>query len=210
MIVFAKQWIGLRKRNQSVNRATTMHCCAGIPAHESLSETNSSRARKKSQSSFRWNRRTGSLPVGLSIVLQQAGSLPAESGKLPDLRHNRAAASRARACGTAKAMIAGHDLAIFQRFRIDVPKKHRLAFAIAGPLHVELLIEIAVVNFAAPSDADRVAAHQPIDCGRIKILDQELHVFFKLVVVAEIGGEARDGEIGNRVKIVEHDTEMFF
>src|SRR6266542_1995083 len=109
-----------------------MHCCAGIPAHESLSETNSSRARKKNQSSFRWNRRTGSLPVGLSIVLQQAGSLPAESGKLPDLRHNRAAASRARACGTTKAMIAGHDLAIIDLFGMKFHQKKPLP---VFPLH---------------------------------------------------------------------------
>src|SRR6266496_3600963 len=178
MIFSAKQWIGLRKQNQSVHRATTMHCCAGIRALESLSETSWFRAKKKSQSNFRWNRRIGCLPVGLSIVLQQAGSLPAESGKLPDLRHNRAAASRARACGTAKAMIAGHDLAIFQRFRIDVPKKHRLAFAIAGPLHVELLIEIAIVNFAPPADTDRVATHQTIYRLRIKCADEQFHVLF--------------------------------
>ncbi len=93
------------------------------------------------------------MPVGFSIVLQQAGSLPAESGKLPDLRYNRAAASRARACGAAEAMITGHDLARIDFVRIDIPQEE--AFSVF-PLHVELLIEIAIVNFAAPSHADSI------------------------------------------------------
>jgi len=34
------------------------------------------------------------------------------------------------------------------------------------PLHPELLIEIAIVNFAAPADADGVAAHETVNrCG---------------------------------------------
>ena len=104
-------------------------------------------------------------------------------------------------------MIAGHDLAIIDFVRIDIPEKEPFA---VFPLHVELLIEITVVNFAAPSDADRVATHQPIDRGRIKIVDQKLHVFFKLVVVPQIGSKARDGQIGNGVKLVKDDAEMFF
>ena len=104
-------------------------------------------------------------------------------------------------------MIAGHDLAIFDFVWVDVPQKEPFA---VFPLHVELLIEIAVVNFAAPSDADRVATHQPIDRGRIKIVDQELHVFFKLVVVPQVGSKARDGEVGNAVKLVKDDAEMVF
>ena len=80
-------------------------------------------------------------------------------------------------------MIAGHDFAIIDFVRIDVPQKEPSA---VFPLHVELLIEIAVVNFAAPSDADRVAAHEPIERSRIKIVDQKLHVLFKLVVVLQV------------------------
>src|SRR5260370_29406115 len=104
-------------------------------------------------------------------------------------------------------MIAGHDLAIFKRIRIDIPKKHRLASAIAGPLHSQLLIEIAIVYFAAPADADGVAAHESIDRRRIKRADEQLHVFIELVVVPQISGKAPDGEIGNGVKVIEHYAE---
>jgi hypothetical protein len=44
-------------------------------------------------------------------------------------------------------MIAGHDLAIIDFSRINVPQKERFA---VFPLHLELLIEITVVNLAAP------------------------------------------------------------
>ena len=80
-------------------------------------------------------------------------------------------------------MITGHDLAPIDFVRIDIPQEE--AFSVF-PLHVELLIEIAIVNFAAPSHADSITAHESIDRGRIKIVDQELHVFFKLVVVSQI------------------------
>ena len=102
-------------------------------------------------------------------------------------------------------MIAGHDLAIIDFSRINVPQKEWFA---VFPLHVELLIEITVVNLATPSNADRVAAHQPIDRGRIKIVDQEQHVFFKLVAVPQISGKAPNGEIGNGVKLIEHYAEV--
>jgi len=36
-----------------------------------------------------------------------------------------------------------------------------------------------------------------------------LHVLVELVVVPEIGDETRDGQIGQGVKIVKHDAEMF-
>ena len=102
---------------------------------------------------------------------------------LAQLLHERAAAARARAGRATKTMIAGHDFALLKRIRIDVPQKDRLSIV---PLHSELLVEIAVIHFATPADADRVAAHEPIDRGRIKIVDQELHVFLKLVVVPQI------------------------
>ena len=43
-------------------------------------------------------------------------------------------------------MIAGHDLAIIDFVRIDVPQKEPFA---VFPLHVELLVEITIINFAS-------------------------------------------------------------
>src|SRR5262245_4234907 len=106
-------------------------------------------------------------------------------------------------------MIARHDLAIFQRVRIDIPKKKRITLAIVSPLHSELLIEIAVVNLAAPPDADRVAAHQSIDCCRIKRIDQQSHVIVELVIAPQITCEAADRKICERVEMIKDDPEMF-
>ena len=119
--------------------------------------------------------------------------------------HNRAAACGTRAGRATKTVIAGHDLAIFERIGIDVPQKNRLPIV---PLHPELLIEIAVVNFAAPPDADRVAAHETVDSRWIKRLDQNLHVLIEPIAVAQVSGEPADRKVGKRVKPVEHDSEM--
>jgi hypothetical protein len=43
---------------------------------------------------------------------------------------------------------------------------------------LEHLVEIAIVQFAIPTDRNRIAAHDAIHCGRIKSLHQLLHVFF--------------------------------
>src|SRR5438067_3978506 len=102
-------------------------------------------------------------------------------------------------------MVTGRNLAIVELVRIDIPQEDRCA---VFPLQPELLIEIAIVDFASPTHTDGVAAHQPIDRGRIKRADEQLHVFIELVVVPQISGKAPDGEIGNGVKLIEHYAEV--
>ena len=77
-------------------------------------------------------------------------------------------------------------------------------------MHPELLIKIAIINFASPADADCVAAHKPLDCGRIKRSNEQVHVFAELAVVPQIRSKAPDWEIRNRVKLVKNNAEMFF
>jgi hypothetical protein len=104
-------------------------------------------------------------------------------------------------------VVARHDFAIVDLVWIDVPeKKSRLVGTL--PLHPELLIEIAIVNFAAPANADSSAAHETVNRCGIKSVDEQLHVFIEFVVVPQVSGEAADGQIGERVEIVEHDAEM--
>ena len=103
-------------------------------------------------------------------------------------------------------MVTGRDLTIVDLVRIDIPQENRRA---VFPLQPKLLIEIAIINFASPTHTDGVAAHQPIDRGRIKRADEQFHVFIELVVVPKIRGKAPDGEIGNTVKLIENDAEMF-
>src|SRR4051812_1830618 len=102
-------------------------------------------------------------------------------------------------------MLAGHDLAIRNLIGIDVPKKKRPAIL---PLHIELLIEIAIVNLSLPTDADRVATHQSIDGCGIKRVYQQFHILVELAIVPQISGKTRDRKICNRVEFVENDSEM--
>src|SRR5438093_1033228 len=104
-------------------------------------------------------------------------------------------------------MSTGHDLAIFNFYRIDVPQKNLYAII---PLHPELLIKITIVNFSAPAHTDRIPTHQTIDGCGVKRLNQQLHVFIEFVVASQITREPADGKIGKRVEPIEHDAEMLF
>src|SRR4029434_525078 len=101
---------------------------------------------------------------------------------MPEL-HDRAAAARTNTGCATKTVVAGHDLAMLERARLDVPQENELPIV---PLHSELLIEIAVINFTTPPDADRVAAHEAFDSRWIKRLDQKLHVLIETIAVAQI------------------------
>src|ERR1051326_4995833 len=117
-----------------------------------------------------------------------------------------AAATRSRAGGATKAMIAGQDFTFFHRGRIDLPEGE-CARAIP-PLHLEHLVEVAVEDFTAPADIDRVAAHQTVHGGGVEGFLEQKHVITKLIGMAQIRGKSRDGQVGDGVKAVEDDTEM--
>jgi len=68
-----------------------------------------------------------------------------------------------------EAVVAGRDLAIVDLVRIDIPEKK---WSTIHPLHVELLIKIAVVNLAPPSDANGVSAHEPVNRCWVKRIYQ--------------------------------------
>src|SRR5437762_2840145 len=92
----------------------------------------------------------------------------AQRGGYRTTLNDRAAACGARASRAAETVIAGRDLAMFERIGIHVPQKNRLPIV---PLQPELLIEIAVINFPTPPDADRIAAHETFDSRWIERLD---------------------------------------
>jgi len=107
----------------------------------------------------------------------------------------RTAATRAAASGAAKAVIGSHDLATFERGGMEIPQEEWPAVA---PLHSELLVEIAIIDFAAPADAEGVAAHEVRNRRGIKCLDQQLHVSVQFSAVPEPGGKPADGHVGDR------------
>src|SRR5881275_3599559 len=104
-------------------------------------------------------------------------------------------------------MIAGHDLTIFERLRIDIPQKNRRPIL---PLHLELLVKITIINFASPSHADGVAAHQSANCCWIKRVNEQLYVLLQFTVMPEITRKAADRQIRECIKLIKHDSEMFF
>jgi hypothetical protein len=86
-------------------------------------------------------------------------------------------------------MFARHDFATVKAVGIDVPQENRPSIV---PLHPELLIEIAVINFTTPPDANRVPAHETFDSRWIERLDQKLHVLIEPIAVAQVSGEPAD------------------
>ena len=87
--------------------------------------------------------------------------------------YERAAAGGPRARGAAETMAAHGDRGAFELFSIEIPKEEWHSIF---PLHAELLVEIAVINFALPTDAQGSLAHQAGDRGGVERFDQQLHV----------------------------------
>src|SRR5262245_40031893 len=194
-----------------------MRFCGGTPAPASLSETNSYLAKKRNESNFLSNN-CSRRPVGgahashppsqLRRGKQRSGCRIGARAHYESARtalHDRAAAARTSSGRATKTMIARHDFAILKRVGVDVPQKNRLPIV---PLHPELLIEIAVINFTTPADTDRIAAHETFNSGWIEGLDQKLHVLIELIGVPQVSSESADRKIRKRVKAVEHDPEM--
>ena len=90
---------------------------------------------------------------------------------------------------------------------MEIPQEERPAVA---PLHSELLVEIAIIDFAAPPDAEGVAAHEIRNRRGIKCLDQQLHISVQFSAVPEPGCKPADGYVGDRAKAVEIDIKMAF
>src|ERR1051326_5610563 len=76
------------------------------------------------------------------------------------------------------------------------------------PLHPELLIEIAVINFATPPDTDRAATHESLDCCRIKCFDENLHVVIQAIAMAQVSGKPADRKIREGIEPVKHNSKM--
>ena len=112
---------------------------------------------------------------------------------------DRAGTARPVTSSAAKTMVTRHNFAIINFVELDVPEKNRFSFTVAPePLHAQLLVEIAIVNFAPPTNADRAATHQTIDRCRIEGIDQQVHVFFELVVQPQVRGKAGNRQICDR------------
>src|SRR5215475_6984512 len=143
-------------------------------------------------------------PSFQSVGGKRSPNALASPSERPIHLHNRAAATRPGASGATKTVITGHDLAIFEQIRVEVPHKHSRLVEII-PLHPELLIKIAIVNFTAPADAYRVATHETFDSRWIECIDQKPHVLIELVLTAQVSGKSADRQIAEGEESVKHD-----
>jgi hypothetical protein len=71
--------------------------------------------------------------------------------------HERSTTTGAGAGGATEAVVASENLAILNRRRIEFPKMKRPVSV--SPVHLQHLIEVAVEDFARPTDADSIATH---------------------------------------------------
>ena len=74
--------------------------------------------------------------------------------------------------------------------------------------HAQHLVEVTVVEFALPIDTQSGSAHEPFDCGRIKMVSQQLEVSFPLPLLPQVLGKATNRLIGERVKVMENDSVL--
>ncbi len=88
----------------------------------------------------------------------------------------------------------------------DIPEVEWLA--LGALLHAQHLIEIAVEDLAFVADVDGVAAHQALDGGGVEMIDEQLIVVVPLALLAEVGSEAGDREIGDGEEAGEDDAEV--
>src|SRR5207237_5312422 len=116
--------------------------------------------------------------------------------------YNCAAAARSCAGGATETMITGHDLATFDFCRIDVPQKHQWAVI---PLHSELLIKVAIVNYSVPAYADRIPTHQTINGCGLKRLNQQHHAPIALVVPSQLTPHPPDRQVSKGLDVVQHE-----
>jgi hypothetical protein len=119
--------------------------------------------------------------------------------------HKRTAAGRALAGGASKAVVTERDGSVFKMVEIDVPNVERPSLI---PFHAELLVEIAVIDVAAPADTQCVAAHETGDRCGVEGVDEQLHVGLQLSTVPKPGGETADRHVRNCIEATEVDVEM--
>jgi len=84
-----------------------------------------------------------------------------------DLRQ-RSPAGGAGPCSATEAVVVRGDGAAFEPLGIEVPKEERPP---VFPLHTELLVKVAVIEFALPTDAQGILAHQAGDRGGVESFD---------------------------------------
>ena len=72
---------------------------------------------------------------------------------------------------------------------------------------IEHLVEIAVVELTVITNADQRAAHQAVDCARIEIPFQEIHIDAVLALAPQLFFEPVNGHVGDGQQVMELNSE---
>ena len=107
--------------------------------------------------------------------------------------------------GASKAVVSDHYGSVIEVVRIDIPEEEWFA---GLPLHAELLVEVAIVDLAAPTHAEGITAHHAGDGRGVEGANEQLHVGLQLSVMPQPGGKATDRHVRDRVEMVKVDIEM--
>jgi len=102
---------------------------------------------------------------------------------------------------------ASLDRLLWQKSRRDVPEIKSRPRGILQ-LHIEHLVEVAIVKLATVSDAEGGAAHQAIHGRGIEAVGQQIQILLPPALFAQVIREAGDWLVRNREQSVEDDAEL--
>jgi len=85
----------------------------------------------------------------------------------------------------------------------NVPQEQRFSVAHLHPKH---LVEIAVINLTAPTDAQGGAAHEIGDREEVETVGQQFQVIIPFAAPAKVLGETTNRLVGNDVEGSKLDT----
>src|SRR6266446_10121478 len=116
----------------------------------------------------------------------------------------RAAAARSLARGAAIAMAADPDRSTLDLGFQQIAQVQALA-RVVFERQIEHLIEVAVIDVAAPIDRNQVSAHHVVEIGVEVCALQQVEVAIELAVGNEDRAETLDRHVGERIELVEND-----
>src|SRR5579862_5345934 len=117
-----------------------------------------------------------------------------------------AAATAPLTGGAAIAMVRNDD-----GIAVEAPAQQvfQMRAVLFGTAQAQLLVEVTIVQIAAPVHADQIPAHHLLEIGSREILLQQPYIPAELALGDQGTPETLDRHIGQGIEVVECHTEMF-
>src|SRR5690349_3770066 len=116
-----------------------------------------------------------------------------------------AAATAPLTRGAAVAVIRNDD-----GIAVDAPAQQVAAVCavLLGAAQAKLLVEVTIVQLAAPADADQIPTHDLLEIGSREVLLQEPQIVAELALGDQGTAETLDRHVGQGIQVVECHAEM--